>query len=283
MTTEHVSAFIDAMTAAGMKPIDPIAGKLGPDRIRFRCEGDRKGKLNGWAVLHLDGRPAGAFGNWKLGISERWRADSAERLSREERIAMAAQFREEKRKRDAELLAVQEATASDCQRLWTEASAADPAHAYLVKKGIAGEGLRQSGNRLYVPMYDDTGKLWNIQRISPDGTKLFAKGGRQAGLHLVLGEPGAKILIAEGYATGASVRRATGYAAAIAFSWKGLTPVALMMRKCFPDAEIIVCADDDAHLVNHPKIGRNIGVEAAQDAARAVGGRVAMPPRKATA
>ena len=283
MTTEHVSAFIDAMTAAGMKPIEPIAGKLGKGLVRFRCDGDGKGRQNGWAILHLDGRPAGAFGNYKLGVSERWRAGSTERLSREKRTAMAAQFREEKRKRDADLLATQECAAGECQRLWAAASPADPAHAYLVKKGISGEGLRQCGNRLYVPMYDEAGKLWNIQRISPDGTKLFAKVGRQAGLHFVIGEPGAKILIAEGYATGASVRRATGYAAAVAFSWKGLAPVALMMRQRFPDAEIIVCADDDAHLVNHPKIGRNIGVEAAHDAARAVGGRVALPPRKATA
>lgn len=63
MTTDHVTAFIDAMTEAGMKPVEPIAGKLGGKRIRFRCEGDRKGKQNGWAVLHLDARPAGAFGN----------------------------------------------------------------------------------------------------------------------------------------------------------------------------------------------------------------------------
>lgn len=283
MTTDHVTAFIEAMTVAGMKPVEPIAGKLGKGLVRFRCDGDGKGRKNGWAILHLDGRPAGAFGNYKLGVSERWRAGSADRVSREERVAMARQYREEQRRRDADLRAVQEATASDCQRLWSEASAADPTHPYLVKKGIAGEGLRQCGNRLYVPMYDDAGKLWNIQRIGPDGTKLFAKGGRQQGLHVVLGEPGAKILIAEGYATGASVRRATGYAAAVAFSWKGLTAIARMIRVSFPDAEIIVCADDDAHLVNHPKIGRNIGVEAAQDAARAVGGRVAMPPRKAIA
>lgn len=283
MTSDHVTAFIEAMTAAGMKPIEPIAGKLGKGLVRFRCDGDGKGRQNGWAILHLDGRPAGAFGNYKLDVTERWRAGSTERLSREERTVLAAQFREEKRKRDAEKLALNQAAAAECERLWSEAGPADPAHPYLKRKGIAGEALRQSGNRLFVPMYDDAGKLWNIQRVSPDGTKLFIKDARQQDLHLVIGEPGAKILIAEGYATGASVRRATGCAVAIAFSWKGLKPVALLMRQRFPGAEIIICADDDAHLVNHPKIGRNIGVEAAQDAARAVGGRVALPPRKVPA
>lgn len=282
MTSDHVTAFIDAMTAAGMKPIEPIAGKLGKGLVRFRCDGDKQGRRNGWAVLHLDGRPAGAFGNYKLGVSERWRAGSTERLSRAERTKMARQFKQEQRNREAEKLALHEATAGDCERLWHLGRSADLEHPYLLRKGIAGEGLRQCGNRLYVPMRDQVGKLWNIQSISPDGTKLFAKGGRQDGLHLLIGDPGSKILIAEGYATGASVRRATGYAAAIAFSWKGLKQTALMMRDRHPHAEIVICADDDAHLVNHPKIGRNIGVEAAQDAARAVGGRVAMPPRKAT-
>lgn len=280
MSADHVAAFIDAMTEAGMKPIEPIAGKLGKKKIRFRCDGDRKGRQNGWAILHLDGMPAGAFGNYKLGIYERWRAGSTERLSREERSALARQFREEKRRREAEALAEQVRVAADCEGVWSLAGPADPAHPYLVKKGIEGEGLRQSGSRLYVPMRDEAGKLWNIQRISPDGTKLFSKGARQAGLHLIVGEPGAKILIAEGYSTGASVRRATGHAVVIAFSWKGLKPVAISIRERFSDAEIIICADDDAHLVDHPRIAKNLGVEAAQDAARAVGGRVAMPPRK---
>lgn len=32
---------------------------------RFHVEGDKRGTLNGWYCLHLDGRAAGIFGNWK--------------------------------------------------------------------------------------------------------------------------------------------------------------------------------------------------------------------------
>lgn len=277
--SDPVSAFLDAMDAAGMKPVEPIAGNLGNRLVRFQCEGDPKGRKNGWAILHLDGRPAGAFGNYRMGISQRWRSGSTERLSPVERRKIARLYREAKERREAERLALHEATAARCALMWSIAAPADPAHPYLTKKRVAGEGLRQSGDRLLVPMFDEHGKLWNLQRIGSDGTKRFAKGGRQQGLYLTLGEPGATVLITEGYSTAASVRRATKHPAVVAFSKDNLTSTALSIRGRWSDAEIIICADDDAHLVAHPRIQRNLGVEAAVDAARAVGGRVALPPR----
>ena len=38
---------------------------------RFKIDG----KLNGWYSLHLDGRAAGSFGDWKQGIKERWKME----------------------------------------------------------------------------------------------------------------------------------------------------------------------------------------------------------------
>lgn len=70
-------AFLSAMEAVGMKPVEGILSRLGPDLLRFRCEGDKPGKLNGWAILHLDGVPAGAFGNYRLGLSQKWCASVA--------------------------------------------------------------------------------------------------------------------------------------------------------------------------------------------------------------
>lgn len=268
------------MERAGIKPVEPIADNLGKGLVRFRCDGDAPGRRNGWAVLHLDGRPAGAFGNYRLGISDRWRAGSTERLSATERRDLARQWRQAKAEREAERLTVQEATAEDCERLFDLAGPVDPLHPYLVRKGVSGDSLKQLGDKLFVPMRDEAGKLWNLQRIGPDGSKRFAKGGRQNGLFHLIGDPGDMICIAEGFATAASVRRATGHAVAVAFSAGNLKPVAVAMRERFPDAEIVVCADDDAHLVDHPTIKRNLGVEAAENAARAVGGRIAMPPRE---
>lgn len=275
-----VADFLGAMESAGMKPAEPIATRLGSAIVRFQCEGDRNGKQNGWAVLHLDARPAGAFGNYRLGISERWRADCTETLSRDESRARTSQYHEEKIKRDAVIREQHETTAVASRNRWERAGEVDSTHPYLVAKGITGEGLKLEGNRLLVPMLGADGLLWNLQAIAPDGAKRFAKGGKQGGLHLLLGDPVAAVAVAEGYGTGAVVRRATGLPVAVAFSGKNLTATAIAMRQRFPGADIIIAADDDAHLIDHPHIKRNLGLDHAHAAAQAVGGRVAVPPRK---
>jgi putative DNA primase/helicase len=280
MTQDAVAAFIAAMEAAGVHPSEPIADRLGPDLIRFACEGDGSGKRNGWAVLHLDERPAGAFGNYRLQVTETWRSGTVVRLSPAERRERAERYRAEKERREAMRLHEQQDAAARCRARWKRAAPADSSHPYLLRKHVSGEALRQEGNRLLVPMFDATGALWNLQAIAPDGTKRFAIGGRQAGLFCVIGEPGDVVLIGEGFATCAAARRATGYAAAVAFSAKNLTATALAMAESCSSADLVILADDDAHLVNHPTIKKNVGLEAARAAALAVGGRLAIPPRK---
>lgn len=279
--SEALVAFIDAMHAAGVVPAEPIADKLGPEKIRFQVEGDRKGRKNGWARFYPDGVPGGSFGSYKTQLAMRWRFNDNRVLSADERRRLANECRENERRRAAERETAQRAVAERCGAEWTPAGPVDPMHGYLVAKRIPGEGLRQVGDMLLVPMFDDSGQLWNLQRIKPDGAKLYTKGGKASGLHMLIGEIGDHVVVAEGYGNGAVVRRATGYPVAVAFTWHNLTHVACLMRQRAPDAEIIIAADDDAHLVDHPNIKRNIGIEAAEVAASAVGGRVAVPPRKA--
>lgn len=277
---DHIVAFLAAMEAAGMKPVEPIAARLvSGDLFRFQCEGDRAGRKNGWAVLHLDGVPAGSFGHFASGISGTWRADS-KRLSSSERADLLREAEASRRQREKEKLAIQETVAKESERIWGCAGPADPSHPYLARKRVLGEGLRQDGHFLLVPMHDDDGKIWNIQRISPTGVKRFAKGGRQKGLYFFIGEPTDTILIAEGFSTAASVRRATGFMSVVAFSSGNLKETAVAIDKRFPAAQIIICADDDAHLVANRHIKKNAGIEAAGEAAEAVWGYVAVPPRR---
>lgn len=280
MTKDAIAAFIAAMEAAGVRPTEPIADRLGSDLIRFACEGDGSGKRNGWAVLHLDERPAGAFGNYRLQVSETWRSGTVMHLSPAERRERAERYRAEKERREAMRLHEQQEAAARCRARWERSRPADPQHLYLVRKRVPGEGLRQDGNRLLVPMFDADGTLWNLQAIAPDGSKRFAVGGRQAGLFCVIGDPGPVVLVGEGFATCAAARRATGYAAAVAFSAANMTVTAQAMASSYPDADLVILADDDAHLVDHPTIRKNVGLEAARAAALAVGGRLAIPPRK---
>lgn len=275
--------FIAAMEAAGVGPAESIAQELAAgELVRFQVQGDRRGRKNGWAVLHFDGIPAGAFGSYKHGISDKWRANvDRPKLSRVDRAALKLKRQQQAAQRRREIDERQLAVASQAEKLWQSAGRVSPDHPYLVAKRVPGEGLRQSGNMLLVPMRDIDGKLWNVQRIYRGGTKLYLKDGRTDGLMFIVGEPDAAICIGEGMGTMAAVRRATGHAVAAAFTYGNLERVARAIALHWPDVDLIICADDDAHLVDHPKIQRNIGLEAAHAAAVAVGGRVAVPPREA--
>ena len=281
-TMEHdaICAFLAKIENAGLRPAEPIADLLATgELVRFAVQGDRPGKRNAWAILYLDGVPAGAFGSWKHGINERWREGSFDILTAAERRVRAAELRRQKEERAAAKLAEQMEAAQHCRGRWDNAKGADPRHPYLVRKRIAADGLRQERDRLLVPMFDHSGMLWNLQAIGPDGGKRFAKGGRQTGLFFILGDLTPRILIGEGFATCAAARRATGHMAVAAFSALNLREVAVTIDAAFPGADIVMLADDDAHLVDHPLVRKNVGLEAARAAALAVGGRVALPPR----
>jgi hypothetical protein len=125
---------------------------------------------------------------------------------------------------------------------------------------------------LAVPLYDPaTNRLWNLQFIGDAGSKKFLTGGRVKGCCFQIGEPGEVLCVAEGFATGASVHEATGYAVAVAFDCGNLQPVAETMRAQFPNARIVVAADDDYRTAGNP------GLRKAREAAAATCGLVAVP------
>ena len=161
--------------------------------------------------------------------------------------------------------------AKDARKRISGARPADPAHPYLVRKRIAPERLWQAGDWLLVPMQDEAGQVWNLQRIAPapgeEGwPKLFLKGGRTAGLFWWAGRPADRLVIGEGVATCAAVRRATGLPVVAAMSCHNLPAVAAAVRAKRPDLAITIAADDD------PK-----GHEYAHKAASLVGASIAFP------
>jgi putative DNA primase/helicase len=121
---------------------------------------------------------------------------------------------------------------------------------------------------LMVPVRNVAGELQTLQFVSPEGEKRFVPGGRKAGGYFAIGAPADVLCIAEGYATGASVHEATGHAVAVAFDAGNLEPVARALRQKFPEARIVIAADNDES---------GTGQKKAEEAARAVGGLVALP------
>lgn len=264
--------FIDAMRAAGIVPADHDA-IIGDGGIhRFRVEGDKPGSRNGWCILHMDGLPAGVFGTWKGGMCGTWRSGRGP-MTPAQRARFAAEIETAKRHRAAEIAERHRQAQDRARRLWGEAAAPRADHPYLVRKGIRPHGIRQLNGRLIVPMRDGDGVLWNVQTITNDGGKRFLYGGRKRGLyHAIGGAVTDELLIAEGYATAASLHAATGKPVAVAFDCGNLEPVARMLRAKFLDARITVCADNDTGTNGNP------GLTKATAAARAVGGLIAVPP-----
>jgi phage/plasmid primase-like uncharacterized protein len=248
----------------------------GDGKLR-RCSvaGGKPGAIDGAYLLHLDGIPAGYIENFRDGHGpETWRADIGRGLNDAETKAQtesiershAVQARaEQTRHKEAAKMAA---------RLWGDASAALFDHPYLAKKGVGAHGLRQQNDGcLIVPLCDENGALHSLQTIAATGQKRYLPGGRKRACFHMIGEidPGGEILIAEGYATAASLREATGLTAAVACDCANLRPVGEALRKKYPTATLVFCADDDAWTAGNP------GAAKAKDAAQAVGGKIALP------
>lgn len=265
LSADPVAEFRQAIAAAGLAAPDHIEadGKL----HRFRTGGSG---TSGFYTLHLDGLPAGHFGDWRSGHAETWRANVGRPLTTAEHRENKARIAVMKTQREA---AEAEQRAEARQRaaaIWDAAEAAPADHAYLQRKGVKVHGLRVHDGALVVPVYAD-GALQSVQFIDTNGKKLFLPGGRTAGCYFIIGTPGDVICTAEGYATAASIFEATGYACAVAFSAGNLQAVAKTIKADFPAARLIVCADNDA-------TAGNPGLTAATEAARATGAGLAVPP-----
>ena len=211
----------------------------------------------------------------------------------QQRQADAERSRQRTANQAAELArknAAQAAAAIEAAAQWQAASESGSSP-YLERKGVQPHGLRFALDALLVPLRDAAGKLWNLQRIAPapptppdaGPDKLFLKGGRVTGLfHVLHGTaapadigPPAIVLVAEGYATAASLHQATGYPVAMACHAGNLGAVARALRELHPAALIVVCGDDDQ--ATQERTGSNPGRDKATAAARAVQGLAVFP------
>lgn len=214
--------------------------------------------------LHLDaleGRPA------ETGASEAQR----------QRLAAARREAEQRQQREThERQQRQRAAASQAHQFWHDAKAAAPTHAYLVAKRIPATGLRQRHGVLLVPLRNLDGELVNLQRIYPDGAKRFLAGGQVTGAFCVLGriEPGVRLFVCEGWATGATLLERYGATAvACAMNAGNLRPVAVGLRHKYGGLiDLTIAADDDRRTDGNP------GQAAANAAALAAGALIAAPP-----
>lgn len=242
----------------------------------------------GWYVLHeitLDDNSAaliGSYGYWLGGetYKEKISAGKGVVLTKDQQEAIKARHAEAtkraeaQRKHDAEIASKMAASA------WSK-YVPEGVSSYLQRKNVNSYGLRfaPSGNgTVAIPMQDGLGKIWGLQIIrgKDRGNKLekqyWPKGLDKKGhFYLIGGAPKGILLIAEGYATAATLHEATGLPVATAFDAGNLMPVAMALHKKYPRTKILVCADDDYLSDGNP------GVKAAEAAALAVAGASIKP------
>lgn len=245
---------------------------------RIKCAGDKA--RDSWYVLHAGPPRAGAYGSWRLGVKETWCEKQPKEMTETQWAAVRKHWEVVDTQRKREERERQETAQAIAARLYDRAKPAEPKHPYLLAKGVQPHGdLRQTRDGvLLLPLRDSESELHSVQLIAADGTKRFLSGGRVRGCFFSITDKsdGPQVLC-EGYATGASIHEATGYAVVCALSCGNLVAVAQSMRERWPDRELIIAADNDAWPNANGKSKPNAGLDAANKAALAVRARVAVP------
>lgn len=219
-------------------------------------------------VLGIDYRAAESAPD---AASQRQRQLAADRQQREqERQKQAAEDAEQRRATFARLY-----TGMRLRSIQGESE-------YLKSKGLTGfkYPLMPDGS-LLLELVDESGAVAAAQTITPHGEKRLLTGSAKRGAYHAVNAPESpqSVLIAEGLATALSVHLMRPEALTVAAIDAGnLLPVAEVMRRKHPKAQIIIAADNDHPTAASETGATNIGKEAAEKAALSVAGWVALPP-----
>lgn len=186
----------------------------------------------------------------------------------ERRAALAQQQAEEQAARAARF----------SSKLASLAAQAQPGEsAYLAGKGLPGFTYPiLPGGALLLVLVNESGKDAAAQTITAEGEKRLLTGSAKKGSYHVINSAHSPemVIIGEGLATVLSVHLMCPDAlAVVAIDAGNLLPVAQVMRQRYPQAQIVIAADNDIK-PDEP----NIGKEAADKAAATVAGLVALPP-----
>lgn len=239
----------------------------------------------GWYILHEimldDGSYAliGSFGYF-IGaekFSQKIGPGEGVKLSSDQRDAIRKQHAEATKRAQLERDALAEKASKQASLFWYK-YVEDGRSDYLARKNVSAHGIRyapQGNGTIAIPIKDAKGKIWGLQIIrgKDRGSKLekeyWPKGlYKKAHFHTIgyINDHTQLILIAEGYATAASLHEATDLPVIAAFDAGNLQEVAIAIHKAHKKARLLICADDDYLTPNNP------GEKAAESAAIAVGG-----------
>lgn len=277
---------------------------------RCKVEGEREKR--GWYILHelrLDSGEdvlVGSFGVWRGAENNAQKVELRKtELTKEQAASLRQRLAEDRKRAERARQQLADRAAERARRAWARMSESGESD-YLARKHVGAHGVRFSPDgALVIPMLDAGGHIHGLQAIRSkaqlaSGRRLekefWPAGVVKTGHFHLMGMPGRVLLVAEGYATAASLYEATGLPVAVAFDAGNLQPVAAALHKRYKLARILVCADDDETQKCRACKGRvwpsdgatcphcgeahgagNAGITAASAAALAVGGAWIAP------
>lgn len=268
------------MIEEGVMADSYIIDVIEEDITRFPDVDDSDSKKSGWVSMHLDetGVLVGAiYGTWHNSDAQsKWLFDGYDALTEVDKEHLNAVLAQKRLERQEQVKAEQQEAVNQLNQWieslpeWGESSK----HDYIDRKGIkVNSTLYHSDSELVVPLTNADGELVSVQRIKPAGSKMLAKGCLKKGaFHLIPGNNDA-VLIAEGFATAASIHEATGYTAVMAVDAGNLFAVTKAIRSMpqYKRSALVVCGDNDQYKNN------NIGKEKSEIAAQVVNGESVIP------
>ena len=256
MAANYQDALLQLQTA-GLQVDGLDVGRM----VRCRVEGEGREK-RGWYALHEIRTDAGVdlivggYGVWRGNENNARKIElGGYAISREQAESLRKRLAEDKRRAELARKAEAARAGERATKVWRQATEQGDCD-YLHGKGVGAHGVRFTARgSMLIPMLDVAGRVHGLQVIR---SKAEVKTGRlqkefwPAGLikkghfHQVgMPVPGGVLLVAEGYATAASLHEATGLPVAVAFDAGNLAPVAAQLHKRYKLAKVLICADDD--------------------------------------
>ena len=259
MSWSNYDDVLDQLRSAGLR-VDAL--EIGSARaIRCKIEGGDREK-RGWYMLHElhvdsgDLLIVGSFGVWQGNDNgaQKVALRKTDRLTKEQTDAMRRRLADDRKRlqiaRDREAAVA----ARRAGVMWTKLEPTGESD-YLASKGVRDHGLRFTPQGTAVlPLLDAAGKIHGLQFIRTaakaktagrPAKEFWPPGVVKKGHFHLIGAPQHLVLVAEGYATAATIHEATGYPVAVAFDAGNLAPVAAALRKRYRNTRVLICADDD--------------------------------------
>lgn len=259
----------------------------GTDRFRFDDQGrgshicNQCGAGDGLDLIgkvkNCDTTEAAKLAADVLGIDYRATETPEAASQRRSQLVEAHQQREQERQQQAAAEAKQRGDTFASKYEEMRQSAIQGESEYLINKGLGGFifPITKNGSML-VDLINEYGEVVAAQTITPQGDKRLISGSAKRGAYHAVNatEQPHSVLIAEGLATALSISLMMPESHTVAAVDAGnLLHVAEVMRRKYPNAQIIIAGDNDYH-DDKP----NAGKLAAEKAAQTVSGSVSIPP-----